>query len=255
MEHTKKLVLVSPEVLERVKGGRSQTLEKTKVQELEEQLSSVLSDPRLDDATKMKRYSEVLQRYTVYHAKANEPLKVRVLPETSSSVQPGDNLQKRVIEQDVIESVPRAYKSKATQLLGKIASNDSGLDWTDRGELVVNDHTIKGSHIVDLVNDMMRKRKSATPIGMDEFTKALARINTPRELVDNPDRWQDLSRWRDLGDAPRKVRERPLSEEVPEDNDGDHQTCYAKANHLPVKKRPDLSPRKSRKIMRAWEKY
>ncbi|KAJ8027321.1 hypothetical protein HOLleu_32435 [Holothuria leucospilota] len=189
---------------------------------------------------------------------ANEPLKVKVLPETSSSVQPGDTLQKRVIERDVVESIPRAFKSKTNQLLGKIASNDSGLDWTNRGELVVNDHTVKGSRIVDLVNDMMRKRRRATPIGMDEFTKALARINTTRELIGNLDRWQDLSRWRDLGDAPRKVTERPLHEEVSEvseDNDGNDQTFYAKAYHLPTKKRPGISPRKSKKAMRAREKY
>ncbi|KAJ8019438.1 hypothetical protein HOLleu_41036 [Holothuria leucospilota] len=193
MEHTKKLVLVSPEALDRARGSRPQPLEGTKVKELEDQLSAVLNDPLLDDATKMKRYSGVLQRYTVYHAKANEPLKVRVQPETSSRVQPGDTLQKRTIERDVIDSVPSAFKSKATQLLGKIASYDSGLDWTDRGELIVNDRVIKGSHMVDLANDMMRKRKSATPVGMDEFTKALARINTPRELIGNPDRWKECA--------------------------------------------------------------
>ncbi|KAJ8041597.1 Endogenous retrovirus group K member 19 Pol protein [Holothuria leucospilota] len=193
MEHTKKLVLVSPEVLDRAKDSRPQRLEKTKVRELEDQLSSVLNDPHLDDTTKMKRYSEVLQRYTVYHAKADELPQIRVLPGTKYDAQSKDTSQTRAIERDVIESVPRAFKSKATQLLGKMTSSDSGLYWTDRGELIVDDRTIKGSHIVDLVNDMMRKRKSATPVGMDEFTKALARINTPRELIGNPDRWKEYA--------------------------------------------------------------
>ncbi|KAJ8050915.1 hypothetical protein HOLleu_04298 [Holothuria leucospilota] len=255
MEHTKKLVLVSPEALDRAKDSRPQRLEKTKVRELEEQLSSVLNDPHLDDTTKMKRYSEVLQRYTVYHAKADELPQIRVIPGTKSDAQPKDTSQTRAIERDVIESVPRAFKSKATQLLGKIASSDSGLYWTDRGELVVDDRTIKGSHIVDLVNDMMRKRKSATPVGMDEFTKALARINTPRELIGNPDRWKEVNRWMDVSDSPRGARGRLLFGEISDDNENCNQTLYAAAYHLPAKKRSDRSVQKSRKTMRTWEKY
>ncbi|KAJ8051184.1 hypothetical protein HOLleu_04651 [Holothuria leucospilota] len=55
---------------------------------------------------------------------------------------------------------------------------------------------------------MMLKRESAKSVGMNKFTKALARNNTPRELIGSPDRWNDLSSWRDLDDAPGRVRER-----------------------------------------------
>ncbi|KAJ8048250.1 Endogenous retrovirus group K member 19 Pol protein [Holothuria leucospilota] len=129
---------------------------------------------------------------------------MKIVSEASSETQSeGGNIgsNKKAIEQDVLESVPKAFKSKAAQLLRKINSSNGPLSWTDKGELVVQDRVIKGSHMVDLINDVVRKRKGIIPIGATDFAKGLAELNLPRELVGNTDRWKEMTRQADLVDV------------------------------------------------------
>ena len=44
---------------------------------------------------------------------------------------------------------------------------------------------ITGSHVVDLVNDMLRHRKGLEPVGWSVFARGLARMNVPENLVRN----------------------------------------------------------------------
>lgn len=55
----------------------------------------------------------------------------------------------------------------------------------------MDERTIKGSHILDLINDALRKRKSLNPVGAKDFSKPLAKLKRPHELVSNPDRWRE----------------------------------------------------------------
>ena len=47
---------------------------------------------------------------------------------------------------------------------------------------------IPGSHVVDLVNDIVRHRKGFEPVGWSVFAKGLARMNAPEKLVCNQQR-------------------------------------------------------------------
>ena len=47
---------------------------------------------------------------------------------------------------------------------------------------------ITGSHVVDLVNDMLRHRKGFEPVGWSVFARGLARMNVPENIVRNPQR-------------------------------------------------------------------
>ena len=167
MENTKKLVLVSPDYIDRLKTAQGPSPERRKVQELEDQLSTLLGDTTIDNTSKMKRYADILQRYQVYDTKANEPTTVRLLPTNAES-----HMEERQskLEKDVIDSVPKVFKSKASQLLKMIGESELG--WNEKGELLINDQRVKGSHIIDLVNDVIRKRKSPTPIGMGDFLQS-----------------------------------------------------------------------------------
>ena len=92
------------------------------------------------------------------------------------------------VEQEVIKSVPKLYKTGARQLLDKIKENRDVLHWNDKGELVHENKPISGSHMVDLVNDMLRHRKGFDPVGWFVFAKGLARMNVPENIVCNPQR-------------------------------------------------------------------
>ena len=60
--------------------------------------------------------------------------------------------------------------------------------------LVLDGSIIPNSNIVDLVNDVMQKRKGFNPEHSNRFAKALAKINVPDDYVRNPDRIDSI-RW------------------------------------------------------------
>ena len=62
------------------------------------------------------------------------------------------------------------------------------LHWNEKGELKYENKPISDSHLVDLVNDMLRHRKGFEPVGWSVFARGLARMNVPENLVRNPQR-------------------------------------------------------------------
>jgi len=92
------------------------------------------------------------------------------------------------VEQEVIKSVPKLYKTGARQLFDKIKENRDVLNLNEKGELLYENKPISGSHVVDLVNDMLRHRKGFEPVGWSVFARGLARMNVPENIVHNPQR-------------------------------------------------------------------
>jgi hypothetical protein len=63
-----------------------------------------------------------------------------------------------------VESVPKTMKAKAQLLLKKMKSS-LDISWNEKGELKYKGETVQGSNVVDLVNDVLRKRKYFNPQG------------------------------------------------------------------------------------------
>jgi hypothetical protein len=47
------------------------------------------------------------------------------------------------------------------------------ISWNEKGELKCKGETVQGSNVVDLVNDVLRKRKYFNPQGWETFGEAL----------------------------------------------------------------------------------
>ena len=92
------------------------------------------------------------------------------------------------VEEEFIKRLPKLYKSRARQLLDKIKQNRDVLHWNEKGELMYENKPISGSHVVDLVNDILRHRKGFEPVGWSVFARGLARMNVRENLVRNPQR-------------------------------------------------------------------
>ena len=76
------------------------------------------------------------------------------------------------------------------------------MGWTERGELIFGGEVIKGSNIVDLVNDVLRNRKTFDhPHGWGQFARALRGSNVPRDLVGNRGLWDWMHRESATSDA------------------------------------------------------
>ena len=70
--------------------------------------------------------------------------------------------------------LPKLYKTGARQLLDKIKENSEVLNWNEKGQLLYENKPISRSHMVDLVNDMLRRRKGFEPVGWSVFARGLA---------------------------------------------------------------------------------
>lgn len=192
------MVLVPENTLERFKQ-RQQILTPLVTQQLKHldaEMTDILANKRLDDEEKARLYNQVLQRYlTFYDQRKSQPLNVKIAfppivkseppveeskPETSGETSKEAQESTEVettptaVEKEVMKSIPKIYKAGARQLLDKIKENHDLSYWNEKGELMYENKLISGSHVVDLVNDMLRHQKGFEPVSWSVFTRGLA---------------------------------------------------------------------------------
>ena len=234
MNHAKRMVLVPETTLERLQQ-RQQILTPPVTQtlkNLDSEMGDILSSKQLDDEEKAKLYNQVLQRYlTYYDQRKSEPLHVKLTTpkpvetpkqeeakETTEEPAPVEKPALSTVEQEVMKSVPKLYKSGARQLLDKIKENQNVLHWNEKGELLYENKPISGSHLVDLVNDTLRHRKGFEPVGWSVFARGLARMNIPENIVRNPQRQSTIREFKtrvrdETPDSPSRWLPTPPSNE------------------------------------------
>lgn len=84
----------------------------------------------------------------------------------------------------IIDVIPKRWQHKARVLLQMVRDH---VQWDSRGQLVINDETIRGSHISDVIKHTVVPSfsKKDAPVGSREFATVLAEINAPQSLVIN----------------------------------------------------------------------
>jgi hypothetical protein len=216
MEYTKKMLLVDPRVLDSLESKGSSPVPDVLSQSLkmlDDDMRGVLERRDVDFENKAKMYNQTLWRYLrrldQYRDRPLGTVNVRptdeIIPSRSSGdaadvTSPNEN-ELSTVEKRVLESVPKAMQNKAKRLLNIMKMN-SELRWNDRGEILYQDEVVKKSNLVDLVNDVLRKRKKVgTPTGWKPFATALGRMNVDRELVGHPDRWNFIQNHPTAPDA------------------------------------------------------
>ena len=136
MNHAKRMVLITENTLERLQN-RQQILTPPLTQSLKNldgEINEILSSKELDDEEKAKLYNQVLQRYlTYYNQRKGQPLHVKLTtPKIVENPKPEENKETEsadvetiptAVEQGVMKSVPKVYKTGARQLLDKIKEN------------------------------------------------------------------------------------------------------------------------------------
>ncbi len=62
------------------------------------------------------------------------------------------------------------------------------MSWNKNDELVYDGNIVKGSNIVDLLNDTLRGKKGFNPHGWQYFMRGLAKSNAPESMIGNESR-------------------------------------------------------------------
>lgn len=177
MNQTKKMVLISPEVFQRLHNR----VPDENLHLLENDMNQVLHAPELEDRAKWAKYQQLLQRRQHFHDKMRQPTAVPIVEE------PDETAYMQNFKQEILQTLPRAYKNKGELLFNRICNSDL-VKWDRLGVVSINDNVLPGSNITDLVCDAVRFKKSEAPTGWLEFVKALRTLNVPQELLGNPER-------------------------------------------------------------------
>ena len=193
MDHARKMALVDPRLLDALRSQPpppTDTVGKI-VQTLDEEMKTILDRKDLDDGTKVTLYNQVLQRYNgLVDKRVKEPIRTISVNESTKGSKTRDEETKdeeedtpiRRLEATVLDTVPKSLQVKARRLMEHLKRN---VAWSDRGELVHEGVPIAGSNAVDLVHDLLRKRKTDAPTGWRSLAKQLRTVNIPMELIGN----------------------------------------------------------------------
>ena len=151
---------------------------------LDVEMSEILSNKHLDDEEKAKLYNQAQRYLTFYDQRKAQPHHVKLTSskaeetplqqeksDTLTESLPTETSEDTAIEEEVMRSVPKVYKTEARQLLDTFKDNRDVLHWNNKGELLYEDKAISGSRLVDLVNDILRHRKGFEPVGWSVFAR------------------------------------------------------------------------------------
>ena len=104
---------------------------------------------------------------------------------------------------EVLTTLPKALQEKGRQLVSRLKTTQ----WSDKGELLHDGTVVPGSNVIDLVLDLLRKRKTSDPIGWQQFASQMHAANIPMERVGNVARRRHIQkRKRTLTPKPVKGR-------------------------------------------------
>ena len=124
---------------------------------------------------KVRLYNQTLIRYNdMAKMLATKPTPVVVVKEKETSMTTD-------IMGEVVTTLPKALQEKGRQLVSRLKTTQ----WSDKGELLHDGTIVPGSNDIDLVHDLLRKRKTSDPIGWQQFASQMRAANIPMELVGN----------------------------------------------------------------------
>jgi len=195
MNFAKKMLLVPPETMERLKqaSAPSQAMES-----LSDEMTGVLNKP-INDTDKWREYEQLLQRYMAGVSKSKEPIALTLLSDHNDD--PILPMQREIVQSVGTNRTLLRKMAFLMNLLGR----DQHIQWDERGVVAIGGNIIPGSNIVDLLNDVLRDRKTSAPVGWEPFARLLAFLNVPREFIHNNQRWDYIRRLHGLRGEKRRA--------------------------------------------------
>ena len=146
--------------------------------------SEILQSTSMPDAEKQKLYNANMESFlSLRHQKDGQIPTVRIAPGTEQ-----EPIEKaRLSDADVVEHIPKTMLARATALLNRLKARPDVISWDESGQV-----RISHSNISDLVSDALRSRRNFNPTGSREFFRALSKMNMPKDLVRNKERWKQI---------------------------------------------------------------
>jgi hypothetical protein len=158
-------------------------------------MTAVLNNGEISPDEKIKLYQNTLQKYLRMNNKA-----VVVTP---NNVQEHGVSNAKDMGDRIISSFPKSLRNRARALMAHM-ENSPDISWNERGEFVYQNQTLHGSHVHDLIHDIIRNSEKSNPTGWEAFSNALKESNIPRSIVGNERRLQWMQRGEGINIKARK---------------------------------------------------
>lgn len=221
MENAKKMILIEPALIEKLKQENKVT---SNLSRLDIEMQNIMNS-KTEDRKKWMLYLQTLQRYLHFTEEDRQPLRLPIYSDTSNEDSNGSKIGFKNKDRDLKSSVdaeslleekgsikrieseanplysptqilsliPKTYNKKGESLLNLIGASKSKIRWDNEGTVIIDNEKIPGSNIVDLINDSLRPLKKSDPIGWDRFAKALKDIKVPLTYIGNPKRCEFIN--------------------------------------------------------------
>ena len=137
----------------------------------------ILNDPTKPSDGKISEYTDAMSEFATLRNK------IKGAPNLSS-VTPKTMGNSNKVSEDVVNSVPASLQSSAQRLMERMGENKDVISWTPSGAVTINGQHLVGTHIADLVGDVVRSSQSPAP-ERNRFLRMLAELNTPESLIKN----------------------------------------------------------------------
>lgn len=194
MEHVKKMVLVPAESADRLHQKSVNPTPSDVMHSLDREMSAILKNKEHDAREKWHQYQQTLQRYMHFANESRKPISYQITEEVIPATIPpvdGDGEGERRVDHDhvrdmLLSSMPTSMKNSARTLYDHLAKRgEKSINWNDKGVVILNGSPLPNSNIVDLVDCMVRPRKTFNPPGVEQFASALADLNLPTSFIAN----------------------------------------------------------------------
>ena len=158
----------------------------------------ILQDPSTSDQTKVVKHVESMNDFSVMRNRDTGGA------HNESSRANEMNEEEDATVKDAVELMSLTLQKHARQLLLRLIKRKDLIPWNDSGEVTIEGKQMPGSHIGDLVSDVLRTRKATTPL-RSSFLDVLPKANVPDEFVRNK---PALAQFRKMKNG--EVSRRPL---------------------------------------------
>lgn len=220
MENTKKMILVEPDFIEKLKHDDNAPL--NSLSRLDADMQKILKN-KMGDREKWALYSQALQRFLHFTETDRKPFKLPIIVDDIKPVHEDYDkyIDKSMIKRDepdynvtlsnpnpyeydatstpstrtypeqftpshILKLIPKTYQKKGHYLLDSILKNKPKIWWKEGGEIVVNNQVIPESNITDLISDTVRPlKRKIKPTGWKEFASVLNDIGVPTSYIGN----------------------------------------------------------------------
>jgi hypothetical protein len=176
MDHTHKMYLVPQHQLDALKHTQPRdSVRQTAENELDKAIAMVLNTPDTD----------------LYEKAVHTPMSARHGVDDDDGT--GDHIYK-----DIMKHIPVRSKSNTRHILDSLKKSKN-VSWTDKGEIILQGETIKGSHMFDLLKNVTAPYhvvESVRPQGWNVFLKSLASNNIPLSSIPNKQLRQTVNMYK-----------------------------------------------------------